>query len=215
VVYLDEAGMAEFMQSPSDPEVTKQLLGDIELLVDKSTTYKSIGDNLHTYVDRTGDPTPLGPVPSPRYGVFFRARSAEPEFRAYMRTLAQAWSEAAAVLRVRMNLFEVPDMEAERKAGYPVKTHPIELQYNAWTDLVLEDAAAARRLLPADASEHVAVAHAYPVPAVYTFVFAGKPTLAGLRGFAAWESITAFGAENQRDPRLLEWMYGPVAEGVR
>jgi len=26
-------------------------------------------------------------------------------------------------------------MEAERRAGYPVKTHPVEQQYQAWIDL--------------------------------------------------------------------------------
>lgn len=218
VAYLDEAAMAEFMKSPPDPEVLAQLLGDIELLVDRSTTYRSVGDNLHTYLDRTGDPTPLGPVPNPRFGIFFRARSVESEFRAFMRKLAQTWSETEGMLRVRLNLFDPPDMEAERKAGYPVKTHPPELQYNAWIDLVVESDTVAWPLLSsagsADASQNIAAAHAYPVPAIYTFVFGGKPTLAGLRGFAAWESITAFDAQNQRDPRLLEWMYGPVAKGV-
>lgn len=218
VVYLDEAGMADFMTSPADPEVTAQLLGDIELLVEKSTTYKSVGDNLHTYADRTGDPMPLGPVPSPRFSVFFRQRAGEDEFRAYMLALARAWAEASGVLRVRMNLFDVPDMEAERKAGYPVKTHPVELQYNAWIDLVLEDEEAAAALFEvagkAEAAEHIASAHAYPVPAMYTFVYGGRPTLAGLRGFAAVESIEAFGAENQKDPGLLEWMYGPIAGGA-
>jgi hypothetical protein len=216
VVYLDEAGMAEFMRSPADPEVMALLLGDIEMIVDKSTTYKALGANLHTYVDRTGDPTPLGPVTSPRYGVFFRQRAgvAESDFRAVLRALAQAWADAAGVLRVRMNLFEVPDMEAERKAGYPVKTHPVELQYQAWVDLVLDDAGAARPLLQrAGIAEVAAEVHAYPVPAMYTFVFGGRPTLAGIRGYAAHDAIETFGADHQKDRRLLEWMYGGVIHG--
>jgi hypothetical protein len=217
VVYLDEAALAEFLSSPADPAVTALLLGDIELLVDKSTTYKALGENLHTYLDRTGDPTPQGPPQKPRYGLFFRARSGEEEFRDCLRGLAQRWTETRGVLRVRMNLFEVPDMEAERKAGYPVKTHPLELQYQAWIDLVVEDDASAAKLLAddggLDVADHVSVVHAYPVPMIYTFVFAGRPTLPGLRGYAAYESITAFGAENQEDRRILEWMYGPVVHG--
>lgn len=217
VVYLDEAGLADFLRSPEDPEVTALLLGDIEMVVDKSTTYKALGDNLHTYVDRTGDPTPLGPVPSPRYGLFFRQRPGTPEkdFRAVLRTLAEAWAEARGVLRVRMSLFEVPDMEAERKAGYPVKTHPVGLQYQAWVDLVLEDEKAGGPL-PAtaggDLAEVAAAVHAYPVPAIYTFVFGGHPTLAGIRGYAAHDAIEAFGAQHQKDLRLLRWMYGPVVD---
>lgn len=218
VVYLDEAGMGEFMRSPADPEVVALLLGDIEMIVDKSTTYKAFDDNLHTYVDRTGDPAPLGPAPSPRYGVFFRHRAGvgEAEFRSVLRTLAPAWAEAAGVARVRMNLFDVPDMEAERKAGYPVKTHPVELQYQAWIDLVVDDEAAARPLLKAAGAGLAGVAgavHAYPAPAIYTFVFGGRPTLAGIRGYAAHDAIEAFGAVHQKDPRLLEWMYGSVIYG--
>lgn len=209
VVYLDDGGLQEFLVSPPDPEVVKQLLGDIEILVDKSTTYKAVDDNLHTYVDRTGDPTPQGPPPSPRFGVFFRSGVDEVTFREGMRSLARRWSEADGVLRLRMNLFDVPDMEAERKAGYPVKTHPLELQYQGWIDLVLEDERVGRTLQLEDVASTV---HAYPVPMIYTFVWNGRPTIPGLRGYAAWESITAFSAANQRDERLLEWMYGPIAQ---
>lgn len=211
VVYLDDDGLAAFVRSPADPDVVKQLLGDIEMLVDKSTTYKSVGDNLHTYVDRTGDPTPQGAPPSPRFGVFFRPRAEEAEFREGMRSLAERWSASEGVLRLRMNLFDVPDMEAERRAGYPVKTHPLELQYQAWIDLVLENERAARGLALADV---ISTVHAYPVPMIYTFVWNGRPTIPGLRGYAAWESIQAFDARNQRDERLLEWMYGPVVRGA-
>jgi hypothetical protein len=218
VVYRDEAGLAEFMRSPADPEVTALLLGDIELLVDKSTTYRAVDDNLHTYVDRTGDPTPQGPPAHPRYGVYFRARSAEPAFRDCLRSLARRWSETPGVLRVRLNLFDVPDMEAERAAGYPVKTHPLELQYQAWIDLVIDDDAIAGPLLrdvaDLELATHLAAVHAYPVPAYYTFVWDGAPTIPGLRGYPAYQVLEAFGAENQRDPRMLEWMYGAVAHGA-
>lgn len=220
VEYRDEAGLADFLRSPGDPEVVALLLGDIELLVDKSTTYKSFDDNLRTYVDRTGDPTPLGPPPLPRYGVFVRQRPgvAEDDFRSVLRKLVGSWVDTSGVQRVRMNLFDVPDMEAERKAGYPVKTHPVELQYQAWIDLVLADTPAARPLLVAaggDLAEVAATVHAYPVPAIYTFVFGGLPTLAGLRGFAACKAIAEFGAANQADVRLLEWIYGDVVRGPR
>jgi len=218
VVYSGEAGLGEFVRSPADPDVTAQLLADIEMIVDKSTTYRSVGGNLHTYLDRTGDPTPQGPVPAPRFGIFFRQRSGEEEFRAVLRALAQRWSEASGVLRVRMNLFERPDMEAERAAGYPVKTHPAEQQYQAWLDLVLERDDVARSLISdsdgVDYQASIAAIHAYPVPAIYTFVYEGRPTLVGLRGYPAHEAIHALGAEQAKDNRLLEWMYGPVVQGA-
>lgn len=215
VVYRDAAGLAEFLFSPADPEVTALLLGDIELLVDRSTTYRAVDDNLHTYVDRTGDPAPQGTPAHPRFGIYVRSRSEQSSFRECMRGLSERWTQRPDVLRLRLNLFDVPDMEAERKAGYPVKTHPLELQYQAWIDLVIADEASARTLLT-DAADleldrHLAAVHAYPVPAYYTFVYDGAPTIAGLRGVAAHEAIAAFGARHQTDGRLLEWMYGPVA----
>jgi hypothetical protein len=106
-------------------------------------------------------------------------------------------------------------MEAERRAGYPVKTHPPEQQYQAWFDLVVENDAVAGGLLSGadgvDYPRSIAAIHAYPVRVVYTSVYAGRPTLVGLRGYAAHEAIEALGAANQKDPDLLEWMYGPVA----
>ena len=53
--------------------------------------------------------------------------------------------------------------------------------------------------------------HAYPVAACYTSVYAGQPTLTGLRGYAARQAIRALGADNQTEPGLLKWMYGAVA----
>lgn len=220
VVYADEAGMQAFMRSPADPAVTAQLLADIEMIVDQSTTYKASGENLHTYVDRIGDPAPQGPRPAPQFGLFLRRRADEPTFRAGVRELAERWSRNDGVLRLRVNLFDTPDMEAERKAGYPVKTHPSELQYQAWIEIVLQNDSVAKSLLApaagaADCADLFHTLHAYPVPAIYTFVFDGTPTIVGLRGYAAYEAIRGLGAENALDPRLLEWMYGPVVRGTR
>jgi len=51
------------------------------------------------------------------------------------------------------------------------------------------------------------------VRVVYTSNYGGRPTLVGLRGYPAYEAIQALGAENQRQPSLLEWMNGPVVAG--
>jgi hypothetical protein len=215
VVYLDEAGVQQFMRSPDDPAVVATILADIEMIVDKSTTYRSVGDNLHTYVDRTGEAVQIGPRTHPTYSLFLRRRGDEPGFRAALRELAERWSAHPGVLRLRLNLFDTPDMEAERKAGYPVKTHPLEQQYQAWIDLVLDDDATARELSTSGLAEQVTTLHAYPVPAVYTFVHDGAPTLIGLRGYAAHLAIEGLGATQAVDPALLEWMYGPVVHGSK
>jgi hypothetical protein len=216
VRYTDEAGLSAFGNSP-DGEVKAQLLGDIDLIVDRSTTYKSVGQNAHTYVDHTGVAAPQGPVTQPCYALFFRQAGNEEGFRNYLRKLALRWAGTMGVLRVRLSLFDVPDMEAERKAGYPIKTHPVEQQYQAWIDVVVSDQQVMKRLITDDdhleLKEHVKAIHTYPVNVVYTSNYAGRPTLVGLRGYAAFEAIRALNGMNQAAPSLLEWLYGPVAKG--
>ena len=214
VRYQDDAGLAAFDASPP-PDVKPHMLGDIELIVHQSTTYRAVGENAFTYVDHSNDPTPQGPPDLPSYSVFLRQNSDEAGFRAFVRSLAEGWSKLAGVKRVRISLFDVPDMEAERKAGYPIKTHPLPLQYQAVVDLVMANRDVARELIPADApelAEHVSTLHAYPVAARYTSVYGGRPTIVGLRGYAAHQAIEALGADNQKQTSLLEWMYGPIAE---
>jgi hypothetical protein len=216
VRYRDEDALAAFGRSP-DGEAKALLLADIELIVDRSTTYKSVGTNTRTLVDTTGIAAPQGPVTSPSFAVFFRQRSSETQFRDCLRAMAARWAATAGVLRVRLTLFDVPDMEAERKAGYPVKTHPVEQQYQAWIDLVVQAEPVAKRLLGGAQSDneaqHLKAVHAYPVRVVYTSVYGGRPTIVGLRGYAAYAAITALGAANHQQAPLLEWMYGSVAHG--
>ncbi|MSQ87571.1 MAG: hypothetical protein EXR10_12210 [Alphaproteobacteria bacterium] len=211
VRYRDEAGLAAFGVSP-DNEVKAHLLGDIDLIVDKSTTYKAVGGNAITLVDATGIAAPQGSPAKPTFALFVRQRGSEDAFRECLRKLSKNWAATSGVLRLRLSLFDVPDMEAERKAGYPVKTHPVEQQYQAMIELVLNDSTVARTLtMPEGIAMHVAGMHAYPVAAVYTSNYNGRPTLVGLRGFAAHEAIMALNGVSQTQPRLLEWMYGSIA----
>ncbi len=213
VRYANDAAVATFAASPPPTELAK-MLADINLIVDRSTTYRVLGANGRTFADHTGIGAPCGPPASPTYGVFFRARGPLAAFQQTMRDLARAWATAPGLRRLRLSLFETPDMEAERRAGYPVKTHPVHQQYQAWIDLMLDDASSARGLLASSLAANIAAVHAYPAPAIYTFNKAGRPTLAGLRGYPAVRAIAALGADNQRDQGLLNWMYGAVADGV-
>ncbi len=214
VRYRDAAGLAAFDASPP-PEVKPHLLGDIDLIVDRSTTYRAVGENASTYIDRTDDATPHGSPILPTYALFLRQRSDEPAFRACVRALAERWANCDGVERLRMSLFEVPDMEAERKAGYPIKTHPPEQQYQGLMDVVLSHKKVGRALsaiaAEIDAARHIGTIHAYPIAAHYVSVYGGRPTIVGLRGYAAHRAIEALGAANQKQAGLLEWMYGTAA----
>lgn len=216
VRYRDEAGLAAFDATPP-PAVKPHLLGDIDLIVDRSTTYRALGANARTFADRTGVAAPQGPPPAPAYVLFMRQRSGEALFRDCVRALAGSWAGRGGVRRVRMSLFEVPDMEAERMAGYPIKTHPPEQQYQAAVELALDRRETGRELLRGadgmSAAREISAIHAYPVAACYTSVYAGRATIVGLRGYAAHCAIEALDAANQRQASLLGWMYGDAAGG--
>jgi hypothetical protein len=215
VRYRDEAALAAFGQSPAK-EILPGILGDIDLIVDQSTTYKAVGGNASTFKDASGVATPQGTPDQPTFALFFRQRGEEAPFRRALAELAQALAEQPAVVRIRLSLFDAPDMEAERKAGYPVKTHPLDLQYQAWIELVVASPGDAWHLLAGqpDLADFVGTLHAYPVTTLCTFNYAGHPTLAGLRGYPAYEALTALGGFHQARPEILEWMYGAVANGV-
>ena len=215
VRYRDDAALAEFGRSPP-PDILPGILGDIDLIVDQSTTYKALDANACTFKDMTGIATPQGTPTLPTFQIFFRQKGEEAAFRHSLTELVKAWAERPDVLRARLSLFDAPDMEAERKAGYPVKTHPVERQYQGWIDLVVETPSAARDLLAMkpDLGAFVHTVHAYPVTTLCTFNYAGMPTLAGLRGYPAWEAMSNLGGFHQAQPQILEWMYGDVAKGV-
>ena len=215
VRYRDEAALAIFDKSP-EGKAKSDILGDIDIIVDQSTTYRAVNENAVTYVDETGIAMPQGPCASPTFALFIRSKSNEEQFRACLRQIAESWSKKTGVLRLRLSLFDAPDMEKERKAGYPVKTHPIERQYQALIDLTLDTVARGQALVGdddgMDYASHISTIHTYPVRAIYTSNYNGKPTLVGLRGYPAYEALTALDAENQRQTSLLEWMYGDIAK---
>jgi len=215
VRYLSENALKIFDKSPSG-EPKENLLGDIELIVDKSTTYRAIKENGFTFVDNTGVPTPQGSCPSPTFALFFRKRSNEQDFRNFLRKTSENWSSKAGVIRLRLSLFDAPDMEKERQAGYPVKTHPEHQQYQASIEISLDTFIRGLELVSQkeekEFSKHIKAIHAYPVRSIYTSIYNGKPTIVGLRGFPAYQAIMALKAKNQVSPSLLEWMYGSIAK---
>ena len=214
VRYASQAGLDQFGAAP-DPETRGHLLRDIDLIVDQSTTYRVVEQLGKTLVDRGVTAQPQGEPAVPTFALFMRQRGTEAEFRAALTACAQRWAQDPAVERLRLSLFEAPDMAAERASGYPIKTHPPERQYQAWIDLGIRSEADLVRLVAgAELAGQVATLHAYPVRAVYTSNQAGKPTFVGLRGYPAYAALTKIGGYNQAHPAILTWMYGAIAQGV-
>ena len=212
VRYADDAALKTFSADPG-PDVRGQMLGDIDLIVDQSTTYKAVGDQAETLVDTSPLIPPQGKPGAPAFSLFLRTRGGAAD--SFMRGLAAKWARFPGIQRLRLSLLEAPDVAAEQAAGYPIKTHPPDRQYQAWIDLILDEEAVAARLPLEDLAAHVHTIHAYPVAANYTSNYAGKPTFVGLRGFPAWDALTAIGGYNQAQPQIMEWMFGPKAAGVK
>ena len=214
VRYAGQTDLDAFSGEPN-PAIRGHMLADIELIVDQSTTYRVVKERGRTYVDRSGDPAPQGKPTLPTFALFFRQAGTESEFQAFLSAVSVQLAADPAVVRLRLAQFEAPDMEAERKSGYPIKTHPLERQYQAWIDITLKcETDLARLLEQSELNTQVKVMHIYPVRAIYTSNRAGKPTFVGLRGYGAFAALKALGGTNQAEPSLLEWMYGPVAIGV-
>ncbi|MEE2704546.1 MAG: hypothetical protein VX397_00350 [Pseudomonadota bacterium] len=215
VRYKSEQDLSLFDSSPID-EAKKALLGDIDLIVDKSTTYRAVNSNAHTFIDISKTSTPQGSYNLPTFVLFLKKKSKEEEFRNFLNSLSLNLSGHNGVIRLRLSLFDEPDMDKEKKAGYPIKTHPKEQQYQASIELVLDKFERGKELFTdineSLAKEHIKEIHTYPVRAVYTSIYASKPTIVGLRGYPAYQAIKALNADNQKNPFLLEWMYGDIAK---
>ena len=169
----------------------------------------------HTFVDRDAHIPPQGPPTHPTFSLFCRSGSDEADFRLFLTAVASTWSANAAVRRLRLSVFDAPDMAAEKASGYPIKAHPPERQYQAWIDISVESEDDLAQLVDdTDFHEHVSVLHTYPVRAIYTSNQAGKPTFVGLRGYPAYKALTAIGGYNQAHSSILRWMYGDIAQGV-
>jgi len=64
-----------------------------------------------------------------------------------------------------------------------------------------------------DFKKHISAVHAYPIREIYTIAFGGKPTLVGLRGYEAVQTIEAANADFQKSKEVLNFTYGPLING--
>lgn len=85
--------------------------------------------------------------------------------------------------------------------------------YQAWIELMLQDEAVAKQLFDNRSAQYIKAIHTFPIVALYTMVYDGKPTVVGLRGYPAVQAIEQAGAEIQKSPELLAAIYGDVVQG--
>jgi hypothetical protein len=216
-LFLNEADHAQSIASPPD-DARPLLVADVPLIQKWTAPYYAQGpDGARTLVDTTGIAVPQGPPAQPSFGLFLRQKSDAKAFRECVNQMIQRWSTYSGVRRLRVTLLE--SNEVKQAAGdYGVKavTSNHGQPHQAWIELVIDNDHVAKQLVSKEDSQnlrrYVSALHAYPIAERYTYVYAGRPTVVGLRGYAAYQAIQEFHAVNQEDPRLLQWMYGSVVQ---
>ncbi|RQH17686.1 ethyl tert-butyl ether degradation protein EthD, partial [Okeania hirsuta] len=80
-------------------------------------------------------------------------------------------------------------------------------QYQAWIELGFTAGSSLSSLFTSspDLQRHISAVHAYPIREIYTIVFDGKPTLVGLRGYQAAQTIAEAGADFQKSKEVLKF----------
>ncbi|HCF28294.1 MAG TPA: hypothetical protein DEV81_14085, partial [Cyanobacteria bacterium UBA11049] len=212
ILFLSQADIETFGKSEL---ITKYVHKDEQNLCDRNVTMSSKQGNARTYIDRTGETTPNGESTIPSFMVCLQQTEAisVEEFRQFLlEQIVRPWSEQNGVMRLRLHLLE-PYNESENSpcvshAGSQVKN------YQAWIELMLRDEAVAKQLFSfGNYAKFIKAIHTFPIVARYTMVYDSKPTIVGLRGYPAVQTIEQAGAENQKSPELLATLYGDVVRG--
>ncbi|MFT3695553.1 MAG: EthD domain-containing protein [Kofleriaceae bacterium] len=202
------------------PEATFAAQPDLQVFIDAATvqwqdginflreeiSYRGIGGNSQTVIDRLPQPAPDGNESHVRHLVFLRKRPAvETEAaRAFVTgALVPAWSKADKLLKLRSHLFEVVEGTLDHPGVQQFK--PIERQYQACVEVVFPDETAqdafassqAWRETTAGLGEHFEAVHAVRATRTITSKYKGQITLAGARGVQVADIIHKLNAKSQ------------------
>lgn len=198
-------GLAEFQAA------SKVQMDDGINFLQEMIAYRSVADATQTVSDETGLPAPDGHDGLVRHLLFLRRREGvtTEEFRRFVsNTLAPAWAASPEVLKLRRHLFE----EVEVTLDHPGvrMSRPLNRQYQATLEVVLEDQAALDRFqaepawaqVAGEVTTHCEALHAARVGRCITTKYQGTITLAGVRGVAVADVIRRLGADSQLDDEV-------------
>lgn len=210
-------------------EAVRQGLGSVpatgQLFVDEQNFFRatylhgSMTGNTYTHLDRIEDPTPQGKGDLYRAQLLFRATDGADvaAFRVHLiDAIAAPLAAREEAVKVRSHLFEVYDASGWDTPG--VDNDRTQAQaFDGQIELAFasrEDAAAALQDidLALGNTSLIAGIHVYPVKAVYSLIYDGRPTLVGLRGYPVAATIEAVGATNQRTLPVLRTLHGDDAK---
>jgi hypothetical protein len=208
--FLSEAHQAAFEGSPV---VANHVLCDERNFVRRVVTQTSPTSAARTLADRVHETSLQGAPRFPSFAVCFMPAPTLVSVDGFHRNLAeigQCWSEHPEVMRVRVQPLSMYDPTIRSSPGV-LHDWPTAQSYLGWIELSVRDESVLAEL---HRVPWAAAIHTYPISEVYTIVARGRPTEVGLRGFPAFQTILAAGAEEQRTARTLAIVYGEAVRGI-
>jgi peptidoglycan hydrolase-like protein with peptidoglycan-binding domain len=199
------------------------LMDDEHNIFSKAIGYVTTEGNSTTFVDRLPVGDPNGEVQATKSHVMVRRRpgASDSDFRRFLRDeFAPSLSRHESVRKLRLHLFETPDVSRPGAPGVIHDERP-EDQYQAAFEIAVDDDSAMRRVETSDqfarltgGSSPVGTVVRYRERNSYAFVYAGTMTVAGQRGSRTAELIERLNATNQLAPDIRALMVGGGAGPV-
>ena len=191
---------------------------DEQNLFDRTWIYSSKLGGSRTYVDGIADGEPNGKVEFPKLFVFLKRRDGveAAQFVKYLtEQFAPTLSKDPSLLKLRLHVLE-PFDGAAWKAPKVGHDRPKEKQYHAYFEIAFRDRIEMRKFFDGDLysatgreqAKFIGAMHVFPEEEIYTLVYGGKTTLAGLKGYAVSRTVREIGATNQLSPEMMEFIHG-------
>ncbi|MEM9546381.1 MAG: hypothetical protein AAGA77_10420 [Bacteroidota bacterium] len=188
-------------------------------IADKDNTYY-VGRNTYqraqlpisrTYIDKIDRPEYNGKPDNPRYILAFKKNKdiEVDDFGNYLvNEFCTIWSQNQQIQRLRLEVLNRHTDEPTSPNGVRHNWKE-DKQYNAWIEVELSNEVPVSSLFDSDKSykNKITGLHVYPIKEIYTFVFKGKPTLVGLRGYQAATLIDTMNSDFQKSRKILKSLY--------
>ncbi len=207
-IYYSSKWMASLLRKPFAKKIADK---DDVYFVARNTYQRAIQPISKTYVDHINTAEQNGPLLNSRYLLAFKKKDGVSiaEFGEYLISeLGEPWRKNQNTQRLRVEILHAHQNEPNSPNGVS-HTWDEKQQYNAWIEIELSPGTGLSGLFDATKSynNQIHSIHAYPIREIYTFVFDGKPTLVGLRGYQAASTIESLNAAFQKSKKILKSLY--------
>ncbi|MEM8899610.1 MAG: hypothetical protein AAGC85_15960 [Bacteroidota bacterium] len=207
-IFYSSRFMANLLRKPFAKKIADK---DDVYFVSRNTYQRASLPISKTFVDKLNTPEQNGPLKNPRYLLAFKKKDemSSSSFGEYLVSeFCEPWSKYDHTKRLRVEVLTLHENEPTSPNGVS-HTWPEEEQYHAWIEIELSEGINLSSLFDSSKpyGSYLRSIHAYPIREIYTFVFDGKPTLVGLRGYQAASTVESLHADFQKSKRILKSLY--------